>query len=1257
MLSYLRDGEVVDSLKKKMKSVRVCFLIFLLLETMCCEGCWKEEKQALLGLRLDDFFIPRNVDTDCCEWYVCNSSTGRVAQLDLFNVWWKSTEQYINYSDFSVFKDLKNLSLSYNNIVGCVGDAELPNLELLDMSDNKLDTAASIISCLDGLPSLKYLYLGDNRFNTSSLNHVFESVPKLRSNLKALDIRANYLTNDILPSLEGFTSLKELYLSRTELDSDLHFKVFESLSRKLRSLEVLDISENHLTNDILPYLEGFTSLKKLYLDANELDSDLLHFEGLWSKLRNLEVLDLSYNNFNQTDIGYALSGLSSLNSLYLTYSGLSWRSIYNISKLSSLENLFLYGNDLKVSESILWGSENETFKWPTNLQHLDLRFNRLSNRFLLSLMGLPHLQFLDLSDNQLEGALDISGLSTSSNLTNLYLSHNNIHNFVTHQGLKGLSRLYLLDLDENMIAGNKLRESLRALSSSIRKLSISYNNFKGTILAEDFHDLSNLESLTLDGNNNMENEFFESIGNLTSLKALSLAHCHINDTLPEADWSKMKKLEELYLIDNGFEGSLPNSFANMTSLRILELSQNNFIGRFDSNIATLTSLEEFGFEENQFEVSISFSSFANHSNLKVIWGKGNKIIVDSQHNLRTWIPKFQLSELSLSSKIETSSFRLPRFLLYQKELVTIDFSSLKLEGRFPHWLLENNTKLTEVTFRNCSMTGTMQLPLHPLLELESIDVSSNTIIGEIPSKNISSIYPNLKNLNMSRNHIQGSIPREFGQMKYLSELDLSNNQLSGEISDDIFEAAQQLVLLILSNNTLEGPIFTIPANLGSLSLNDNKFSGKLPSNIFNTSIIFLDVSNNHLVGDIPSMLTNFSSLSELRMSNNHFEGSIPLQLTQQLGDLRYLDISQNNLTGLVPSFLNSSVKFIHLSNNRLTGLSKKMFNGNSPLVMLDLSYNEISGNIQDMMQDLSYTKLNFLLLKGNHISGDIPKQLCQLINLTMLDLSDNKLFGEIPHCLGTMPFDNKNLDPSLKASKGSFVVEEYSEAPLPSEHKKEKASFSTKRSTLTFTGSILAYMSGIDLSLNKLKGNIPHELGNLTRIRALNLSHNDLTGQIPNSFSNLKQTESLDLSFNKLSGQIPPELSVLTSLEVLSVAHNNLSGPIPKQTNQFATFDESSYEGNPFLCGPPLLKSCNPSSTIFPKNLSIDKDNNSLVDMYVFCVSFVVSYTLALLATIGALYINPYWRQAWFYNMELVSLNCYYFIVDNFCRFCNVRNM
>jgi len=339
-----------------------------------------------------------------------------------------------------------------------------------------------------------------------------------------------------------------------------------------------------------------------------------------------------------------------------------------------------------------------------------------------------------------------------------------------------------------------------------------------------------------------------------------------------SDWFELKNLEKLDLSENLFVGSLPSSFLNMTSLQKLELSQNQFTGQFDSNVASLTSLEYFGFIKNQFEVPICFTPFANHSNLKVIYGEGNKVRLDSQHSLQTWIPKFQLRELKMSSTVETTSFRLPKFLLYQKDLTNLYLSSLKLEGGFPHWLMENNTKLTGVIFRNCSLTGVIQLPLHPLLQLESIDVSDNTIIGEIPNKNISSIYPYLERLNMSRNNIQGSIPPELDRMKLLYELDLSSNQLSGEISEDIFEVGKELIFLKLSNNKLQGPILKIPTHMMVLSLNENNFSGRLPSNIFNTCIISLDVSNNHLVGKIPSLLKNLSRLSELHMSNNHFEG-------------------------------------------------------------------------------------------------------------------------------------------------------------------------------------------------------------------------------------------------------------------------------------------------------------------------------------------------------------------------------------------------
>ncbi|KAL2959175.1 hypothetical protein AAZX31_18G253400 [Glycine max] len=410
------------------------------------------------------------------------------------------------------------------------------------------------------------------------------------------------------------------------------------------------------------------------------------------------------------------------------------------------------------------------------------------------------------------------------------------------------------------------------------------------------------------------------------------------------------------------------------------------------------------------------------------------------------------------------------------------------------------------------------------------------------------------------------------------------------------------------------------------------------------------------MGKIPSLVKNFSGLRQLFLFNNHFEGSIPLELAK-LEDLNYLDLSKNNLSCSVPSFVNPSLRFIHLSNNHLRGLPKRMFNGTSSLVTLDLSYNEITNSVQDMIQELKYTRLNILLLKGNHFIGDIPKQLCQLIHLSILDLSHNNFSGAIPNCLGKMSFENKDPERFLERLSGWGSTGQNKIFPSQLPNVEEKVNFTSKKRTDTYTRSILAYMSGIDLSHNKLNGNIPFDLGNLTRIRALNLSHNDLIGQIPATFSNLVQTESLDLSFNKLSGQIPPQLSKLTSLEVFSVAHNNLSGTTPEWKGQFSTFENSSYEGNPFLCGPPLSKNCNPPPSIIPNDSHTHVDDGSLVDMYVFYVSFAVSFSAALLATAIALYINPYCRRAWFYYMELVCSNCYYFIVDSFSRFSNFRNM
>ena len=132
-----------------------------------------------------------------------------------------------------------------------------------------------------------------------------------------------------------------------------------------------------------------------------------------------------------------------------------------------------------------------------------------------------------------------------------------------------------------------------------------------------------------------------------------------------------------------------------------------------------------------------------------------------------------------------------------------------------------------------------------------------------------------------------------------------------------------------------------------------------------------------------------------------------------------------------------------------------------------------------------------------------------------------------------------------------------------------------------------------------------------------------MTGPIPKTFSNLTQLESLDLSHNNLNGEIPSVLTNLTFLAAFNVNHNNLSGKVPN-IKQFSTFEKSSYEGNPFLCGPPLEKSCTDidESPPSPQNSSEASDGKWYeVDLLPFFMSFWVSYIIFFLGVVSVLYL------------------------------------
>lgn len=282
----------------------------------------------------------------------------------------------------------------------------------------------------------------------------------------------------------------------------------------------------------------------------------------------------------------------------------------------------------------------------------------------------------------------------------------------------------------------------------------------------------------------------------------------------------------------------------------------------------------------------------------------------------------------------------------------------------------------------------------------------------------------------------------------------------------------------------------------------------------------------------------------------------------------------------------------------------------------------------------AFPVLKVLLLERNKFEGMIPNDICHLKYLRLLDLSHNKLSGQLPSCLSNMGLDADLFDFDYQNSNCSgaqfeFERGSYVEIPYIFEAEPDQEEFMTKSRQDNYKGKILNYMSGLDFSSNQLIGSIPQSIGDMKWLRALNFSDNYLDGSIPKSFSNLSYLESLDLSYNKLTGKIPPELVALFSLEVFSVAYNNLSGPTPGTKGQFSTFDPSSYEGNPYLCGPPLSKSCTMVPSIPQPEEHGEEDDDKVGDIVLFGCS-ALFYVVGFWTSLSMLYFKTSWRWSWF---------------------------
>ncbi|XP_031499279.1 receptor like protein 26-like [Nymphaea colorata] len=343
-------------------------------------------------------------------------------------------------------------------------------------------------------------------------------------------------------------------------------------------------------------------------------------------------------------------------------------------------------------------------------------------------------------------------------------------------------------------------------------------------------------------------------------------------------------------------------------------------------------------------------------------------------------------------------------------------------------------------------------------------------------------------------------------------------------------------------------------------------------------MVYFSVKNNSVMGELPASLCNFTMLLSLDLSNNKFSGQIPDCLLHM--SLVEVMLQNNQLRGQIPEFgghTGTALTTLDLSDNRFVGYIPTSLGSCRNLEFINLGHNKLSGEFPWWLAKLPQLKI--LVLRSNSLNGSINFTFDMNVfqELLVLDISANQFAGKL--LLGLL----LSLNAMKSFNPESSIPLQFWTSFLKGFYKDWEVTLNTKGINLTYERGMHSIMKTIKVSNNYFEGGISEEVGDLKGLQALRISKNKLKGPIPKSIGALTHLESLDLSHNYLSGEILEKLTKLNSLGYLNLSYNSLSRRIP-QSPHFSTFDALSFEGNPSLCGPPLLLPCkaNNGATLFP---------------------------------------------------------------------------
>ncbi|XP_027939728.1 receptor-like protein EIX1 [Vigna unguiculata] len=696
-----------------------------------------------------------------------------------------------------------------------------------------------------------------------------------------------------------------LDLNQQYLEGEINLSLLQ-----IEFLTYLDLSMNDFTALIHPPLStahfNLSYLEYLDLSFNE----DLHFNNLqWlSQLPpSLKCLNLSEINLeNETNWLQTMAmHHPSLLELRLASCGLVNMSPFvKFVNFTSLLTLDLSGNYFD-SELPYW-----LFNVSSDIFHIDLSFNNLKGRIPKSLLNLRNLESLRLSNNELTGPIP-DWLGEHERLQHLVLSEN-LFNGPFPSTLGNLSSLTELGVSSGFLSGN-LTDTIGQLSN-LRTLFIG-GSLSGVLSEKHFSKLFNLESLVLNSgfsfdidpkwippfqlrevslkNTNLGPTFPEWLYTQTTLEALDTSFSKLSSINADKFWSFVAKIRAINLSFNAISADLSN--VTLESEYAI-LACNNFRG-------TLPRISSNVFMINMANNSLSgpISPFLCHKSGK----------------------KSALGYLDIS--INSLSGVIPNCWENWRSLTFLFIGNNRLEGEIPP-SIELLNEIIVMDFNKNNLSGEFSLDLSNMKSLVFINLGHNSFSGVVPTK----MPESMQVMILRSNQFSSNIPQQLCSLPSLIQLDLSQNKLVGSIPPCVCNVSSMDGERRIRHFRFTFDLFWKGRELGyrdigllrNLDLSSNNLSGEIPTELFGlTQLLFLNLSRNHLKGKIPIKIGGMKNLESLDLSNNHLSGTIPRTISN-LTFLSYLNLSYNDFSGEIPlgTQLESFDAWSYVGNPKLCGL-------------------------------------------------------------------------------------------------------------------------------------------------------------------------------------------------------------------------------------------------------------------------------------------------------------------------------------------------